>query len=537
MNERRLRFPHRLLPRQGIGRYLLEAAVFLPFYLALDWASYIEPLGRFNITPWNPGPALAIVWMLHAGLTKAPVVLAATFIADDLVRDLPGDYAITLLGALTLTGGYAMIAAALRAFLPLGQSLGSVRALTTLVGAVALGSAINGIVFLSVLAAAGLLSQDVLAAGWLRFWIGDVVGILVTAPLLLIALDADAREKLASLPRRVESYLQVGLVVLTLSLILGGFVHDASHGYFLLFPPLIWTALRSGLAGALIAVTIVQLGIVIAFHQQAEPALPIVELQLLVATLTLTGLYLGVMVEERQRTLERLKQSLHLAAAGEMAGAITHEVSQPLTALASYSRSAKLVAQARQADPELSALVDKIFDESLRASRVVRRLREFFRAGSMRLEPLAAGELVDMIGRVGRELTQGTAIRFSHESGSGLPGVSADRLQIELVLRNLIGNAVDALAEHKPHGGQIKVSVTRESTQRLRIAIADDGPGLSATARASLFQPLASGKANGMGLGLAVSRAIAEAHGGALRVAAAAHGEFHLTLPADLAYA
>ena len=63
------------------SRYLRDAAVFAPCYIALDWASYIAPLGPFNITPWNPQPALAIVWMLLSGLAHAPIGHAASYVA------------------------------------------------------------------------------------------------------------------------------------------------------------------------------------------------------------------------------------------------------------------------------------------------------------------------------------------------------------------------------------------------------------------------------------------------------------------------
>jgi two-component system, LuxR family, sensor kinase FixL len=318
--------------------------------------------------------------------------------------------------------------------------------------------------------------------------------------------------------------------------ILEGLDRDPSHGFFLLFPPLIWIALRSGLAGAVVAIAIVQLGLVLAFHQQTDQALPIIELQALVATLTLTGLYLGVMVDERRQAMERLNQSLHFAAAGEMAGAITHEVSQPLTALASYSRSAKLHLQARQGDAELSTLVDKIFTESLRASQVVRRLRDFFRTGSMRLEPIVSTELLEMVRRVGLQATAGTTVSFLADAEPGLPAISADRIQIELVMRNLIGNAVDSLQEHVPDHGKITVSIRRDGAQRLCIVVADNGPGIPAAARDRLFHPFVSGKPSGMGLGLAMSRAIAEAHGGALDVEVTGHGEFHLVLPTEFSH-
>jgi signal transduction histidine kinase len=374
-----------------------------------------------------------------------------------------------------------------------------------------------------------------LVPGSVRFWVGDVVGILVTAPLLLILSDAQNRAKLARLLKRPESYLQVALILATLWIIVSGLEPQPSQGLFLLFPPLIWVALRAGLAGALVAIALVQLGIIAAFHLEAQATLPIVELQLLVATLTLTGLYLGVMVGERERTLERLNESLRFAAAGEMAGAITHEVSQPLTALASYARTAKLRTASVPVDAEWEALVDKMLSEAQRASRVVRRLREFFRAGSIRLQPVAAAELVALIRRVGTEVTQGTAVRLSIVAADDLPAIPLDRLQIEVVLRNLMGNAVDSLQAHRTAGGAVAVEV-RKDESGLRIAIADNGPGITGEARDELFRPLASRKPNGMGLGLVVSRAIAEAHGGSLDVAASAHGEFHLRLPFEPAH-
>ena len=87
--------------------YLIrDAAVFAPCYIALDWASYIQPLGPFNITPWNPQPALAVVWMLLGGLRHAPAVAMTVVLADIVVRHVPGGYAVTRGTALILTAGY-----------------------------------------------------------------------------------------------------------------------------------------------------------------------------------------------------------------------------------------------------------------------------------------------------------------------------------------------------------------------------------------------------------------------------------------------
>ena len=86
-------------------RYLRDALVFAPCYIALDWASYIDPVGPFNITPWNPQPALAIVWMLLGGIGHAPAVMLTIVLADIVIRHAPGGYGITILTAVILAGG------------------------------------------------------------------------------------------------------------------------------------------------------------------------------------------------------------------------------------------------------------------------------------------------------------------------------------------------------------------------------------------------------------------------------------------------
>jgi signal transduction histidine kinase len=114
----------------------------------------------------------------------------------------------------------------------------------------------------------------------------------------------------------------------------------------------------------------------------------------------------------------------------------------------------------------------------------------------------------------------------------GLPEILVDRLQIELLMRNLISNAVDALSG-QAHPGRIRISARRQDAQHVRIVVADNGPGIPSASAQRVFEPFVSGKSSGMGLGLAVSRAIAEAHGGSLDSHSGSHGEFHLVLPVE----
>ena len=512
-------------------RYLRDAAVFAPCYIALDWASYIDPVGPFNITPWNPQPALAIVWMMMSGLAHAPAVMATILLADIVVRHAPGGYAITVMTGFVLAGGYAAIAWALKALLR-DTGLRSTRQLTVFASVVVAGTGVVGAGFIGVLHTSGLLAATPFSSAWLRFWIGDAVGILVTAPLLFAAADAARRSALLTLSRRPEALLQATALAATVWLIFEGFGTDPSRHFYLLFLPLIWTAVRFGMNGAIVATAIVQLGVVLGIHGETGIALPVVELQALMAALTLTGLFLGVMVDERRRAEEGLRQTLQLAAAGEMAGAIAHEVNQPLTAVANYGRSAQMLLDRGQSgSAQIQEIIGKILSETDRASEVVRRLRDFFRAGTTRLEVVELEDLLGTVRRMGDSAINARAISLEIENAPSLPALFVDRLQIEVILRNLLANSVESLTASGRDGGRIRVLVERHDDARVRIVVADNGPGISSAAREDLFEPFVSGKPTGMGLGLAVSRAIAEAHGGTLDAAALEHGEFHLILP------
>jgi C4-dicarboxylate-specific signal transduction histidine kinase len=212
-----------------------------------------------------------------------------------------------------------------------------------------------------------------------------------------------------------------------------------------------------------------------------------------------------------------------------MAGAIAHEVMQPLTALGNYGRSALLYLERGEAAP-LPGIVGKMLAEQERAAEVVRRLRDFFRAGTTRLEPLTVEALMAAARRIGEQVIGERRIALALRSEPGLPDLYVDRLQVELVLRNLIANAAEAL-DPRAGDSRIEVAAARNDATSVRLVVADNGPGVPQTARARLFEPFVSGKSTGMGLGLAVSRAIAEAHGGALEAPPAGHGEFHLVLP------
>jgi len=515
-------------------RYLRDALVFAPCYIALDWASYIDPVGPFNITPWNPQHGLAIVWLMLGGLHHTPVVLATVLLAETVLRSLPGGYFIGAVTSLTLTGGFFAIAWLLRMLIP-DPGLRSTRDLTVLIAVVTIGTLVTGTAFVGLLRGADLLGETPVLEALVRFWVGDAVGVLITAPLLLAVADAERRAQLRELARRPEVLLQIITLAATVWLTFYGLGGDPATHFYLLFVPLIWVAARGGMTGAVIATAIVQVGVVVGIHHEAAGAtVPVLELHALVVALTLTGLYLGMMVDERERVSRSLRESLRLAAAGEMAGAIAHEVNQPLTALSNYGQAALMMLDRKDySEPALRETITRMQGESRRAAEVVRRLRDFFRSGTTRLETLPADELHATIRRIGLQVLGAEQGILRVREEPDLPPLYVDRMQIEVVIRNLIANAQDAVRATDSGAPSIDVQVRRFDDRHLSLVFADSGRGIPSEMRERVFEPFVSGKPTGMGLGLAISRAIAEAHGGFLEARVALHGEFHLVLPCN----
>jgi two-component system sensor kinase FixL len=216
-----------------------------------------------------------------------------------------------------------------------------------------------------------------------------------------------------------------------------------------------------------------------------------------------------------------------------MASALAHELNQPLSAVVSYLRACQIML----ADPvanraRLEETMTRANDEARRAAEVVRGLREFFRAGAgqlahVELPALLAHAVEPLRGRFQRH-----AVRVRIDCEPGLPQVHVDKMQIETVVQNLVGNAVDAMASASSAGREIDITARRADAEAARVCVADTGPGLDPEVAKRLFLPFRSTKPHGMGLGLALSRTIVESHGGKLWYEPGAKGSvFCFTVP------
>lgn len=510
----------------------LQLLAFVLAYIALDWASFLLPLHGLNITLWNPALALGLVVWLRFG----PIVTIPWFVAlvvgDEIIRGLPASIGMTLLLSATLVIGYGLIAETLRKHLHDADLFGDRKRLITWLGIVVVGTLLNSAIYIILLSYGELLPAEDRISGFVRFWVGDCVGIVVTMPMFWMLLTRLGQERLRKVLASGET---AGYALLAVAMLLATFRTGATaefQYFYFLFLPVVWAAARQGLSGAATSAFILQAGIIIAVDWLDIVVVTAMEFQMLGAVLALVGFFIGVVVDEQRVVAEKLKMSLRLAAAGEMAAALAHELNQPMTALAAYGDTCELLLSRGDKGKVLSNAIRGMISESNRATEVVRRVRDFFRTGATRLESFQIGELIAMAANrfAARAEAEGVELHLPVSEKT----VLADKLQIELVLRNLLSNAFDAISGAKPGDRRIDISVlTDTNNEMITVTVEDTGPGLSRTAIDSLFEPFSSTKSSGLGLGLVISRALVEANGGSLWAEARDSGVFRFSLPTN----
>ena len=518
------------------GRSLSLVAGYLLAYVALDWVSYIYPIGPLGITPWNPPPGLSLALLLRYGLRNGPWLMVAAFAAEVLVRGAPAPLLWLALSSAVLAAGYTLLAWLLEGPLRFQRDFVSMRDAVMFTSVVTAATAALAVAYVAIFHAAGLLPAHLVVKSIAQFWIGDLIGIVVTTPLLLV-LTRDDPPWTAVKPW--EALAQMLSIAVTLWVVFASGLAVELNLFYLLFIPLIWIALRNGLPGTTVATLLIQLGLIAALKLGGFAAAIVLQFQFLLLALAITGLFFGAALSERRQSELRLHEkqveldrSLRLAAASELASALAHELNQPLSAIATYVSAARFMASddatSRQA---LGETMDKIVRETARASSVVQRLREFFRAGSMRLEPLDVEPLVRTSVLAERQRLERHRISCDVSCVPELPPVMGDRVQIGIVLHNLLANAIDAVKENAADARSIRVTAEPGGTRLVRVRVADSGAGITKELAEALLHPFSTTKPTGMGLGLAISRSIVEAHGGRLSIEAGEGGIVSFTLP------
>ena len=232
-----------------------------------------------------------------------------------------------------------------------------------------------------------------------------------------------------------------------------------------------------------------------------------------------------LLIERRQLRLAELAQvklrndlarAMRLAIAGELTGAIAHEINQPLGAILSNVAAADLMLQSgRDRSDDLRAILSDIRSDNLRATEVIRRLRALFTQQKVEQTPFKIGEAVSDVAMFLRAEAQrrGVALNFRLPPAGGI--ILGDRIAIAQMLMNLVLNSMEALAEAPEDRRSIVVSAaTVENENSILITVRDRGRGIDPEQLPKLFDSFFTTKRGGMGMGLSIVRTIVQAHNG-----------------------
>lgn len=503
-------------PGQGL---VLPATAYVLLYVALSWLSYAQPVLKTEITPWNPQTGLTVAFLLVFGPRLWPATAAAAFVSELLVSTTP--VSIPLAGFASVWVGmvYGVLAAILRRIDLAGPLLTAVEAARMAVASV-VSATVASVGCIGVFVLAGDVPTSDALRGIARFALADMNGILMLTPLLvLVGHWREGADVLRNHWR--EAALQGASVLATLIVVFFLPAADQLRFFYLLFVPIIWIALRWRITGGLLGLLVVQIGLVVAVRAGVHTP-RILDLQVLLLTLTLTALLLGAVVDERSAILHRLRErdaelarATRFAVAGELTSALAHELNQPITALVSYLRASDILAsRTANADPQLRATLQKSVNEAMRASDVLRKLRDFYRGGTAKREQIDFAALSTRVTAAFQEsLRQASATLVS--TIDSVPPVEGDTTQLEIVLHNLIANAIDAVSRAPGSQRRIELHAAR-SADELILSVEDSGPGISPEVLREIFEPFVTTRPGGMGMGLAISRTLAQARGGDL---------------------
>lgn len=509
-------------------------------YVLFDRLLTVRPALALGISPWNAGAGLSLAYLLFVGGRGIPVVIIALLFAEatnHLATSAPG----ALLAGCTWTALlHGLLAESMRRRdISLNEWTPLLAA--QFAGGCTLASFLAAIGYATAFCIGGVLPAQELPYAIARRGLADLNGLLLAAPLAVAVLFPGAVERAPRL-QTANVIWPVLAMTLTLALLFALPAADQLRFFYLLFVPVIWIALRWGLLGAILSAFVAHAILIIAARTELH-APRFVDLQMLLLTLALTALMLGAVVTGRRRAEERarrgdalLARASRFAVAGEMASAVAHELRQPMTALVSYVQAGRTMA-ARSGSPDeaLVATLEKAAAEAMRSTAVLNRLRDFYTGGERITESIQVDRICRKVADYFRERSRAAGIWLDLQLEAGLPPLKGDPTQLEIVLHNLVSNALDAVAGQVAGERRVWIKAWREA-ERLMICVEDTGPGVDAEILPRLFDPFVTGKGSGMGLGLAISRTLVRAWPGELSFAPGTGGRgarFKISLPLE----
>ena len=388
-------------------------------------------------------------------------------------------------------------------------------------------------------------------AALLRTTLSNVTALLLVAPVLLLWGQRDLRQLGALTGRRAVEAAAIMASLLIVGLVAFGTAPEFAHFPGLLlwfFPPLVWAAVRLGPWGAVTSVSFVALLSTLGTARQLGPfvlaseAEQVLSLQLFWIALGPPIMLLAAVIREREQAEEALheqrKQLAHVtrvATAGELSGAIAHELRQPLTSILANAQAALHLLNRERVDlSEVRQILEDITRDDQAAASVLARLRMFLKEGTSRFEPLAVETVVRDALALSKSTVDLSGVEVQTSIAGGLPRVFGDPVQLLQVMVNLVVNGCESMHLTPRLARRLDLYIAPLDPEHVEVLVSDRGVGLPNGGEDRVFDPFFTTKEHGLGLGLAIGRSIVTAHGGRIWAEnnhTTQGAAFHLVLP------
>ncbi len=420
-------------------KVVAAAGCYVALYAALDWISFLQPLQGTSYTPWNPPPALSLALLISKGLWVAPAVFAAELISSQVVSGFPTGLPASLASTAVVAAGYTATAALLRRIYLTGSSPIRVGAVAGFLAITTAGAFLVAVADVKTVVALEGLPAAVAGSAIRNSFIGDLTGIIGLLPALLAWRTAWRQwNDVSSGARAVDlGIFLVGLAA-ALLLVFGNAHEKELQLFYLMLPPVIWIAVRRGLAWCALAVLADQLALVTTIKFLNLSPNDFLSCQLLSIVISATGLILGAVVTERHYAEKLLRHQqaelarhTRLTTVGAFGAAVVHEISQPLAAAASFSHSSKRLLAEEPVDIELlRETVENVEEETRRAGAIVTRIRKFLDCGELLWSSIDPGQVLRQVAGALADEARAYGVSVStrgSSSNSGRRGPRTDR--------------------------------------------------------------------------------------------------------------
>jgi signal transduction histidine kinase len=518
------------------------ALLFLVYFVTAKIGLSLGAVSGFATLVWPP-TGIALAAMLLLGYRYWPSIALGAFLVNFLTgASLPVAFGISAGNTLeALIGAYLLIR-----FTKIHISLERVRDVMGLIFFGAIGSTlVSATIGTTSLYAGGIISSSALNETWVAWWVGDALGNLIIAPLILVL---SARFRYPVVPQRIiKAIAPVALLIAVSFVVFYGLPRlgvGPFHFYYIVFPMLVWIALKFGQRGGVIATFIVSFiaiwGTVATHDSSADLTLgqSLLLLQSFIGIMAATFMTMAAVVSEREQTQKQEQQLLQKAALltkqrarlkalnmakDEFISIASHQLRTPATGIKQYL-GMLLESYAGKLTKRQHEFVETAYDSNERMLKIINDLLHVARldAGKLRLEKDTHNItklMTDIVEQQSKELEKRNQTLI-YKPGRKRVNALVDKDMLRMVLENIIDNA----SKYSHENGMVKVSVT-QTDDYAHLQISDSGIGIDEKHHKKLFQKFSrienanSSYINGSGLGLYWAKKVVDLHGGTISLA------------------